>query len=782
MRARDFVRAAARGDLCAVRAAIETDRVDVDVNNGDALANAVAHGHGKVVEFLLGQGAQANREACRPLACAVRAGHEDIARLLLSHGARVEPFHHEVVRLAAKDNLWDLVVDFVRASMTPPPASLVEHAAFAGHVGALAALIEAVGDTGGPLDMDQLAGLAVSSGKVEPLAWLVETYGLACGALCGGTLLGKACLGGFLELVEWLLAREDVDVTADKHGAMRAASQNGKTEVVKLLMAKKPSQEAIQFGICGALGEGHVETARAIVELADEIVLADVEVANAVAAFAAGAGMADLLQLAIDQGARAGENGSAVLLDAVEKGQTDIVKFVLALPAEHGVDVAASSEFAVQRAAELGHAEILRLLIAHGADPFVLEGKPARLASTRNRSETFRLLLDLPGWSPEMLDGVVGEALSVAAEDGLVDIWKMAMGTQCPVTKDDELLTNLLQLASKGYHGELVRHMFDTLDDFVDDPSNAGVLVNAADAGDEHMVRSLLAARPGLGMEPAFNYQEPLRAAVTKGHLCVVKLLLADDRIVPALGHEPTAEEMHYVRMANDMADMVKTKRVPVPVPAKASAALVLAARYGHVDIMRELLSCSRVDARADNDLPMAMAAMFNHVDAGKLLVEHGAPAGVEGQRPLLLAAQNGSTEFFEWLVQQPGVDPAFDDNDPLQRAVIRSNVDIVDILLTLDPPRGVDPASKNNEAVKTAAEGGHSEVIRSLVRCDAARGVDLRADDDAPLRLAIENGHFNTAVLLLSAIGDPELLPRAKQLAQETENAAIWQQVFDGV
>ena len=208
-------------------------------------------------------------------------------------------------------------------------------------------------------------------------------------------------------------------MTADKHGAMRAASQNGKTEVVKLLMARKPSQEAIQFGICGALGEGHVETARAIVELADEIVLADVEVANAVAAFAAGAGMADLLQLAIDQGARAGENGSAVLLDAVEKGQTDIVKFVLALPAEHGVDVAASSEFAVQRAAELGHAEILRLLIAHGADPFVLEGKPARLASTRNRSETFRLLLDLPGWSPEMLDGVVGEALSVAAEDGL---------------------------------------------------------------------------------------------------------------------------------------------------------------------------------------------------------------------------------------------------------------------------------------------------------------------------------------------------------------------------
>jgi ankyrin repeat protein len=84
--------------------------------------------------------------------------------------------------------------------------------------------------------------------------------------------------------------------------------------------------------------------------------------------------------LLIEDGATVDDN---LFITACAHGRTEIVRFLLALPPERGVDPAARGNEAIQCASENGHMKIVRMLLdlplERGVNPAVHDNKALRL-------------------------------------------------------------------------------------------------------------------------------------------------------------------------------------------------------------------------------------------------------------------------------------------------------------------------------------------------------------------------------------------------------------------
>lgn len=87
-------------------------------------------------------------------------------------------------------------------------------------------------------------------------------------------------------------------------------------------------------------------------------------------------------------------------IDACTDGHVEIVKLLLALPRDRGVDVTAVHNDAVCLACEGGHVEVVKLLLAlpleHGVNPAACGNYGLRWACANGHLEIVRLLLALP--------------------------------------------------------------------------------------------------------------------------------------------------------------------------------------------------------------------------------------------------------------------------------------------------------------------------------------------------------------------------------------------------
>ncbi len=84
-----LIQSATAGNINRVRSLI-SNKVNLDLDRGAAIGNAAAAGHTKIVELLIGAGANVNlinRAGFTPIASAAYAGHAEIVRLLVTAGA-----------------------------------------------------------------------------------------------------------------------------------------------------------------------------------------------------------------------------------------------------------------------------------------------------------------------------------------------------------------------------------------------------------------------------------------------------------------------------------------------------------------------------------------------------------------------------------------------------------------------------------------------------------------------------------------------------------------------
>jgi hypothetical protein len=155
--------------------------------------------------------------------------------------------------------------------------------------------------------------------------------------------------------------------------------------------------------------------------------------------------------------------------------------------------------------------------------------------------------------------------------------------------------------------------------------------------------------------------------------------------------------------------------------------ALYTAAHKGQVEVMQFLMSSSSPDSSSPalKGSPMCLAAYAGHIEAMKMLVQHGASAhnlpgekwssGDDYRHPVVYAAWQGHAEAVRWLLDQG------------------------------------TSAGHLGEALRAAAGGGHTDVTRLLLN----QGLNISMVGPPAFIAAMEGGKVDTAVLLLEA-GSP--------------------------
>jgi ankyrin repeat protein len=138
---------------------------------------------------------------------------------------------------------------------------------------------------------------------------------------------------------------------------------------------------------------------------------------------------------------------------------------------------------------------------------------------------------------------------------------------------------------------------------------------------------------------------------------------------------------------------------------ANDSQALLLAAIYGHLEIVKLLLPLS--NPKANNSDALRFAALHGHLDVAKLLLPVSDPKAYNSQA-LRYAATYGHLEVVKLLL--PLSDPKANDSEALRWAAYNGHLEVVKLLLPVS-----DPKARNSDALRLAAINGHLEIVKLL-------------------------------------------------------------------
>ncbi len=159
-----------------------------------------------------------------------------------------------------------------------------------------------------------------------------------------------------------------------------------------------------------------------------------------------------------------------------------------------------------------------------------------------------------------------------------------------------------------------------------------------------------------------------------------------------------------------------------------------------------ELILNQGVDARAEDNAAVIMAARGKDMGLLEMLESKGADIHAGSNEPLRIAAANGDCEMAEYILEKtPDLGTPLLD-ELLAAASLANNTETVMAILK---KRGNTLACKNS-AIITAASMENFELVVLL----EAHGADIRTDYDAPLIEAVIKGSLPIARYLLSKIG----------------------------
>ncbi|KAJ3595908.1 hypothetical protein NHX12_002320 [Muraenolepis orangiensis] len=194
------------------------------------------------------------------------------------------------------------------------------------------------------------------------------------------------------------------------------------------------------------------------------------------------------------------------------------------------------------------------------------------------------------------------------------------------------------------------------------------------------------------------------------------------------------------------------------------STPLIIAARNGHVKVVRLLLEHYRVDPEQtgtvrfdgyviDGATALWCAAGAGHLEVVRLLVGHRAKVNhttVTNSTPLRAACFDGRLDIVRFLVENQadmGITNKYH-NTCLMIAAYKGHADVVGFLLE----RGADPDAKAHcgaTALHFAAEAGHPDIVRALVGRRAAMAVN--GHGMTALKVAAESCKADVVELLLA-------------------------------
>ncbi|XP_050430101.1 ankyrin repeat domain-containing protein 17 isoform X3 [Adelges cooleyi] len=451
----------------------------------------------------------------------------------------------------------------------------------------------------------------------------------------GESLLSLACSAGYYELAQVLLAMqanvEDRGIKGDCTPLMEAAS-SGFVEIVRLLLAHGADVNALSSTgntpLMYACAGGHVDTVKELLNYE-----ANVEDHN--------------------------ENGHTPLMEAASAGHVMVAKILL----EHGAGINTHSnefkESALTLACYKGHLEMVRFLLAAGADQ---EHKTDEMHT----------------------------ALMEASMDGHVEVARLLLDSGAQVNMPTDSFESPLTLAACGGHVELALLLIERGAN-IEEVNDEGYtpLMEAAREGHEDMVSVLLSKGANINAQTEETQETALTLACCGGFLDVADFLIKNGAILE-LG---------------------------------ASTPLMEAAQEGHLDLVRYLLECG-ADVHAQTtsaDTALTYACENGHTDVADLLLQFGANLEHEsegGRTPLMKACRAGHLCTVQFLISKNAEInrvTVSNDHTPLSLACAGGHLAVVELLLA----HSADPFHKlkdNSTMVIEAAKGGHTNVVKLLL------------------------------------------------------------------
>uniref|UniRef100_A0A8B9CCK5 Ankyrin repeat and KH domain containing 1 n=1 Tax=Anser brachyrhynchus TaxID=132585 RepID=A0A8B9CCK5_9AVES len=365
-----------KGDITPLMAAASGGYVDIvklllvhcaDVNaqsstGNTALTYACAGGFVDIVKVLLKAGANIedhNENGHTPLMEAASAGHVEVARVLLEYGAGINThsneFKESALTLACYKGHLDMVRFLLEAGAdqehkTDEMHTALMEACMDGHVEVARLLLDSGAQVNMPADsFESPLTLAACGGHVELAALLIER-----GANLeevndeGYTPLMEAAREGHEEMVALLLAQGEITVSLAfimKHAVLTSVFCANSSN---LACAVTTELKHLNWANINAQTEETQETALTL---------------------ACCGGFSEVADFLIKAGADIELGCSTPLMEAAQEGHLELVKYLLAAGANVNRATANNDHTVVSLACAGGHLAVVELLLAHGADP-----------------------------------------------------------------------------------------------------------------------------------------------------------------------------------------------------------------------------------------------------------------------------------------------------------------------------------------------------------------------------------------------------------------------------
>ncbi|KAI6170522.1 Suppressor of tumorigenicity 14 protein-like protein [Aphelenchoides bicaudatus] len=596
--------------------------------------------------------------------------------------------------------------------------------------------------------------------------------------------------------------------TYDGFTALHVASQFGKYEAAKVLMAKDPSLgnatdkfKAIPLHLAAL--NGHCKIVSFLLDKgADVNALAnfdedDSTTPPSVSAlyWAAQNGSVECLRILLDNGADINHQdflGRTALHIASQEGHYDVVKALIKKNPQLVNIANKDSRTPLHYAAFNGHCDIVKLLLKKGADVNAVSKfseddstvppsvSALYLAAQNGQVKCVRILLNKKAnINHKTHEGFT--ALHIASQEGNYDVVKLLVDSGADIEiktingktaldlaiesdeKNDALILYLAKNIKYPVHNAVLNDLTNLLDELI----AANVSINttnedqqtplhiAAEKGYYEVAKALINKDPSLGNATDKHRQTPLHLAALNGYCNIVSLLLSNGADVNALA-----------RFSNDDSTT----------PPHMSA-LYLAAENGYTKCIKVLLDKgAKINYKTyDGFTALHVASQEGKFEAAKVLIakNHQLVNVTDKFKaiPLHIAAWNGHCKIVSLLLSN-GADvnalANFGGDDSttspsvsaLYLAARNGQVECVRILL--DKGAKIDhQANDGFTALHIASQEDKYEVVKTLIKKNPSLVNATDKFKAIPLHAAAFNGHCDIVKLLLSNGADVNALTR---------------------
>lgn len=359
-------------------------------------------------------------------------------------------------------------------------------------------------------------------------------------------------------------------------------------------------------------------------------------------------------------------------------GQLDVIRSLL----DNGQDANSPDGFyytPLMYASRKGHEAVVSLLLENMSQPLpyqlnINSDTPLSLAAEAGHEGVVKIFLTFQGSVISMENGDCKEALFRAITNGHEAIVKLFLADRrIDADLNGTFETKLLSRAAENGHEKLVKLFLardgvvaDAKDDYGRTP-----LMKAALLGYESVVKLLLSEKDVDPDSRDSDGRTPLSRASQHGHKAIVQLLLETGAVNPDSRCKEGLTPFAYTMMGQNLF---------------ANASL-----YGCMMACARLLDSGRVDPDSESNkgnTPLILATQEKLSVAVKLLLMLDVNPGhqnKDGESALWWAAEVGSFDIVQLLLEIPSVDPNAEDkrgSTALSRAALRGHRNIIELLL----------------------------------------------------------------------------------------------------